>query len=154
MIERPVRCDECVCCSMADDHLIYSRTAEIMAGYYRGTAEIVKPDDYCSKEIRKSSAGCEACAPMENEPAIDAESIRHSHWIWCETYLDGEPEYPCELLKEGWACSACGAYLMEYLQSHFHDIPSYAECISDEMPTIERCPHCGAKMDRCGDATH
>ena len=79
---------------------------------------------------------------------IDAEPTRHAHWIWCETYLDGEPEYPCELLKEGWICSACGAYLMEYLQSHFHDIPSYAECISDEMPTIERCPCCGAKMDQ------
>ena len=91
---------------------------------------------------------------VERQPTVDAEPIRHGHWIWCETYLDGEPEYPCELLKEGWACSACGAYLMEYLQSHFHDIPSYAECISDEMPTVERCPHCGAKMDEYDDATH
>ena len=84
---------------------------------------------------------------LDKAPSVDAEPMRHAHWIWCETYLDEEPEYPCELLKEGWACSACGAYLMEYLKSHFHDILSYAECISDEMPTIERCPHCGAKMD-------
>ena len=91
---------------------------------------------------------------LDQAPSIDAEPIRHSHWIWCETYLDGEPEYPCELLKEGWACSACGAYLMEYLKSHFHDIQSYAECISDEMPTIERCPCCGAKMDEHDGATH
>ena len=89
---------------------------------------------------------------LDQAPSVDAELIRHAHWIWCETYLDGEPEYPCELLKEGWVCSTCGTYLMEYLQSHFHDIPSYAECISNEMPTIERCPCCGAKMD--DDITH
>ena len=89
---------------------------------------------------------------LDQAPSVDAELIRHAHWIWCETYLDEEPEYPCELLKEGWVCSACGTYLMEYLQSHFHDISSYAECISDEIPTIERCPFCGAKMD--DDTTH
>lgn len=83
---------------------------------------------------------------IDNAPTVDAEPVRHGHWEWCETWLDEDPEYPCELLKEGWACSACGVYLMEYLKSHFHDIESYAECISDEMPTVERCPHCGAKM--------
>lgn len=100
------------------------------------------------KEPDKERYTCDVvCCVIDEAPSVDAEPIRHGHWIWCETYLDGEPEYPCELLKEGWTCSACGAYLMEYLQSHFHDISSYAECISDEMPTIERCPHCGAKMD-------
>ena len=84
---------------------------------------------------------------IERHPYVDAEPVRHAHWIWCETWMDGEPEYPCELFEEGWACSACGAYIMEYLKSHFHDIQSYAECISDEIPTVERCPHCGAKMD-------
>lgn len=79
--------------------------------------------------------------------AVDAEPVRHAHWEWCETWSDHEtPEYPRELCEDGWACSACGVYLMQYLQSHFHDIPSYAECISDEMPTVERCPHCGVKM--------
>lgn len=83
---------------------------------------------------------------LDEQPTIDAEPVQHVHWEWCETWLDESPEYPCELLKEGWACSACGTYLMEYLKSHFHDIQSYAECISDETPTIERCPHCGARM--------
>lgn len=93
--------------------------------------------------------GCEACTfvqEIEDEPSVDAEPVQSGHWEWRETWLDESPEYPCELLKEGWACSACGVYLMQYLKSHFHDIESYAECISDEMPTIERCPHCGAKM--------
>lgn len=51
----PVRCDECVCCSMCDDQLICSRIADVMDGYYRGTVEVVKPDDYCSKGIRRTA---------------------------------------------------------------------------------------------------
>ena len=50
-----VRCGECVCCSMRDDQLICSRIADVMDGYYRGTAEVVKPDDYCSKGIRRTA---------------------------------------------------------------------------------------------------
>lgn len=65
MIERLVRCDECVCCSMSDDHLICSRIADIMDGYYRGTAEVVKPDDYCSKGIRKLSVSAQETDEVE-----------------------------------------------------------------------------------------
>ena len=51
----PVRCDECVCCSMCGDQLICSRIADVMDGYYRGTVEVVNPDDYCSKGIRRTA---------------------------------------------------------------------------------------------------
>ena len=97
------------------------------------------PTELCFSEI-------DVIRMLDKQPTVDAEPVRHAHWEWCETWLDESPDYPCELLEEGWACSACGVYLMQYLKSHFHDIESYAECISDEMPTIERCPHCGAKM--------
>ena len=97
------------------------------------------PTELCFSEI-------DVIRMLDKQPTVDAEPVRHAHWEWCETWLDEIPDYPCELLEEGWACSACGVYLMQYLKSHFHDIESYAECISDEMPTIERCPHCGAKM--------
>ena len=99
------------------------------------------PLDYDTRSIYEDCIGI--VSAME---AVDAEPVQSGHWEWRETWLDESPEYPCELLEEGWACSACGVYLMQYLKSHFHDIESYAECISDEMPTIERCPHCGAKM--------
>ena len=97
------------------------------------------PTELCFSEI-------DVIRMLDKQPTVDAEPVRHAHWEWCETWLDESPDYPCELLEEGWACSACGVYLMQYLKSHFHDIESYAECISDKMPTIERCPHCGAKM--------
>ena len=84
---------------------------------------------------------------VERQPTVDAEPVRHGRWEWHETWSDETPEAPIELLDDGWTCSACGVYLMTYLQSHFPDIPSYAECASDEMPTVERCPNCGAKMD-------
>ena len=84
------------------------------------------------------------CLLKEDDLRVCSAPI--GHWEWSETWSDETPEYPRELVYDGWACSFCGIYLLRYLQSHFHDIPSYAECISGEMPTVERCPHCGAKM--------
>ena len=53
--EKVVRCDECVCCSRWDDQLVCSRISESMDGYYHGTVDVVKPDDYCSYGIRKTA---------------------------------------------------------------------------------------------------
>ena len=91
---------------------------------------------------------------LSQAPSVDAEPIRHGHWIWCETWSDEYPEYPCELIDEGWSCSVCGKYLMRYLQSNFPDIPEYAECTYGEPLMVERCPHCGTKMDEYDDTTH
>lgn len=46
-----VRCGECVCCSLWNDQLICSRISDVMDGYYHGTIDVVKPDDYCSHGI-------------------------------------------------------------------------------------------------------
>lgn len=51
-----VRCKDCVAVSVCNDELVCSRISEVMDGYYHGTVEIVKPDDYCSKGIRRSCA--------------------------------------------------------------------------------------------------
>ena len=50
-----VRCKECVCSSRLDDQLICSRISEVMDGYYHGTVDVVKPDDYCSHGIRETA---------------------------------------------------------------------------------------------------
>lgn len=97
-----------------------------------------KNDELSSLDVRKVICSV---------PTADVILVRHGRWEWHETWSDETHEAPLELLDDGWTCSACGVYLMLYLQSHFPDIPSYAECASDEMPTVERCPCCGAKMD-------
>ena len=51
-----VRCKDCVAVSVYNDKLVCSRISDVIDGYYHGTAEVVKPDDYCSKGIRRSSA--------------------------------------------------------------------------------------------------
>lgn len=51
-----VRCKDCVAVSVCNDELVCERISEVMDGYYRGTVEVVKPDDYCSKGIRRSCA--------------------------------------------------------------------------------------------------
>ena len=80
-------------------------------------------------------------------PTIDAEPVRHGRWEWYEYWGDAAFRDPPEIYDAGWACSACGTALLQYLHSHFPDIPSYTECASEEKPTLERCPCCGAKMD-------
>lgn len=50
-----VRCKECVCSSRLDDQLVCSRISEVMYGYYHGTVDVVKPDDYCSHGIRETA---------------------------------------------------------------------------------------------------
>lgn len=84
---------------------------------------------------------------IDGAPTIDAEPVRHGRWEWYEYWGDAAFRDPPEIYDAGWACSACGTELLQYLQSHFPDIPSYTECASDEKPTLERCPCCGAKMD-------
>ena len=104
---------------------------------------------FCCKEIERAPEWDGHTPAQAIERIGKLEPVRHGRWEWRETWSDETPEYPRELCEDGWACSACGVYLMQYLQSHFHDIPSYAECASDEMPTVERCPNCGAKMKGC-----
>ena len=50
-----VRCKECVCSSRLDDQLVCSRISEVMDGYYHGTVDVVKPDDYCSHGIHETA---------------------------------------------------------------------------------------------------
>ena len=77
-------------------------------------------------------------------PVIDAEPVRHGKWYWHEeaTYNPTEPtEY-----NSYWACSDCGEDIADYLD---HALPSSFIFLDspDYEPTMEYCPHCGAKMD-------
>ena len=71
----------------------------------------------------------------------------HGWWAWREDWGHSSISEPPELLDAYWICSACGTDLLQYLKSHFPDIPSYTECSEEVPPTLERCPSCGAKMD-------
>lgn len=83
----------------------------------------------------------------DGDGLYDFEIVRHGRWEWYEYWGDAAFRDPPEIYDAGWACSACGTELLQYLQSHFPDIPSYAECASEEKPTLKCCPNCGAKMD-------
>lgn len=80
-------------------------------------------------------------------PTIDAEPVRHGRWEWYEDWGPYTRFESPELFDAYWICSACGTDLLQYLKSHFPDIPSYTECSEEVPPTLERCPSCGAKMD-------
>lgn len=87
------------------------------------------------------------CNDIARFPTIDAEPVRHGRWEWHEEWGPYTRFESPELFDAYWICSACGTNLLQYLQSHFPDIPSYTECSEEVPPTLERCPSCGAKMD-------
>ena len=57
-------------------------------------------------------------------PTVDAESVRHGHWIMADEYCNHAKEFQC---------SACGN-TVEY--DYYTSFCEY-----------DFCPHCGAKMD-------
>ena len=82
---------------------------------------------------------------LDEQTTVDAEPVRHGMWAWHEEWGHSSISELPELLDAYWMCSACGTDLLQYLKSHFPDIPTYTEC-SEEAPTLKRCPNCGAKM--------
>lgn len=86
----------------------------------------------------------ECANELNGLPVIDAEPVKHGKWYWQEeaTYNPTEPtEY-----NSYWTCSACGEDIADYLD---HALPSSFIFLDspDYEPTMEYCPHCGAKMD-------
>lgn len=117
--------------------------ADALVEYFEGLARsLANARCFNSADAIKGAAEKVTAAPT-----IDAEPARHGRWEWYEYWGDAAFRDPPEIYDAGWACSACGTALLQYLQSHFPDIPSYTECASEEKPTLECCPCCGAKMD-------
>lgn len=65
---------------------------------------------------------------IENAPTIDAEPVRHGHWI-ATPYTDYDDTYECSV------CGACWTFI--------EGTPKDNEAFY--------CPHCGAKMDEVED---
>ena len=61
---------------------------------------------------------------IENMPTVDAEPIRHGHWI-------GIDDEPCEVFE----CDKCG-YITEEIG-----------CADNKPNNFNYCPNCGAKME-------
>lgn len=98
----------------ADDLIKAFEALYLMRGEYQESFTNV--DGNRSMEIK--------CAEdiINNANAIDAEPVKHAHWVPCEDEYDDE-----------YKCSACGR------------IQFFA--MTPQMEGWEYCPHCGAKMD-------
>lgn len=60
---------------------------------------------------------------LKKLPTVEAEPVRHGHWIDEGLYNDDSPYH-------AWRCSECGEYVIEI-----------------GVPWYKFCPDCGAKMD-------
>ena len=63
-------------------------------------------------------------AMIDVAPTVDAEPVRHGHWIMADEYCNHAKEFQC---------SACGNTVEYDYYTRFCE--------------YDFCPHCGAKMD-------
>lgn len=125
-----------------ENHQLLTKAQQLESTISQVSKALCGKENATLKELLQAADQLKARAPT-----IEAEPVRHGRWEWiinwgCTAYLE-----PIEPYDAGWGCSVCGIDLMRYLQSHYPDIPSYLECACEEMPTLERCPCCGAEMN-------
>lgn len=61
-----VRCKDCVCSSMLNDEMFCVLRRETTDRYYLGRAEMVNPNDYCNRGIRRMEQKHEHAGGAEN----------------------------------------------------------------------------------------
>ena len=83
---------------------------------------------------------------IANAPTIEAEPVRHGRWEWYEEWGPSTWLEPPDIINEGWKCTECGIDLGEYLTAKLHEEVYVGDM--DKMPEVDRCPNCGAKMDK------
>ena len=98
---------------------------------------------FCCKEIERAPEWDGHTPAQAIERIGKLEPVRHGRWVK-SGYACGESEWTCTVCgNKEWRtstsrlkfCPNCGAKMDEGEQN-----AANAECISDEMPTIERCP--------------
>lgn len=66
---------------------------------------------------------------IDYQPTIEAEPVRHGHWIECDYQHLAHGEVETDP-RAGWCCSIC-----------------HVGFSKKKMTYKQYCPHCGAKMD-------
>ena len=81
------------------------------------------------------------CLMNENraiDTSADVATVRHGRWEWFEEWSYSTPEHSAECDDCGWRCSECKTALEDMINGYYDD--------SCEVPQLNYCPHCGAKM--------
>lgn len=82
-------------------------------------------------------------------PTADVAPVVHGRWEWHEEWRESSPDSPAECQNAGWECSECKIDLSEYLSETLGETVYCDD--PDRYPTINRCPNCGARMDKEAD---
>ena len=94
----------------------------------RGLCRVIMEDNF-KKAIREMPKGIIA----------DVALVRHGRWEWFEEWSYSTPEHSAECDDCGWRCSECKTALEDMINGYYDD--------SCEVPQLNYCPNCGAKMD-------
>lgn len=86
-------------------------------------------DGHTSKDVRR----------LLSIPSSDVEPVKHGEWEWFEEWSYSTPDHPAECDDCGWRCSKCKTALEDMANGYYDD--------SCEVPQLNYCPNCGAKMD-------
>ena len=76
---------------------------------------------------------------ISNFPAADVAPVVRGWWEWFEEWSYSTPEHSAECDDCGWRCSECKTALEDMINGYYDD--------SCEVPQLNYCPKCGAKMD-------
>ena len=94
----------------------------------RGLCRVIMEDNF-KKAIQKMPEGIIA----------DVEPVRRGRWEWFEEWSYSTPEHSAECDDCGWRCSECKTKLEDMVNGYYDD--------SYEVPQLNYCPNCGARMD-------
>ena len=94
----------------------------------RGLCRVIMEDNF-KKAIKEMPEGI----------ITDVEPVRHGRWEWFEEWSYSTPDHPAECDDCGWRCSKCKTALEDMINGYYDD--------SCEVPQLNYCPNCGAKMD-------
>ena len=75
--------------------------------------------------------------------AADVAPVKHGRWEWFEEWSQSTPEYSAECDDCGYKCSECKTALEDIVNGYYDD--------PYEVPQLNYCPNCGAKMDEEGN---
>ena len=106
---------------------------------------VIGMDDYIKREaLRDALYDADAITMngvkiLNQFPSSDVEPVKHGRWEWFEEWSYSTPEHSAECDDCGWRCSECKTKLEDMVNGYYDD--------SYEVPQLNYCPNCGARMD-------